>query len=78
MNECSHSRMVVRCSKEVDGGFIYIENGSTARFLEDLVVTGFHVMCTRDEDYCGELFDGGCVWNEVQEDKLVMECGYHA
>lgn len=60
---CSHSIS----SKEVNGGFLLVENGSTARFLKNLEVTGFRVMCVRDEDTCGEIFDGGCVWNEVRK-----------
>ena len=52
--------------KEVNGGFLHVEDGSTARFLKDLEVVGFKVKCSRDGDFCGELFDGGCVWNEVR------------
>lgn len=61
----SHPQTIARCSKEVDGGFLHVEHGSTARFLEDLNVTNFRTVCTRDGDYCGEMFEGGCVWNEV-------------
>ncbi|CAM9710020.1 unnamed protein product, partial [Ascophyllum nodosum] len=49
---------------EVNGGFLLVENGSTARFNKNLEVTGFRVKCVRDGDFCGEVFDGGCVWNE--------------
>ena len=52
--------------KELNGGFLFVEDGSTARFRNDLEVTGYRVMCTREEDHCDELFDGGCVWNEVR------------
>ena len=57
--------LAIGCFKEVNGGFLQVENGSEARFLKNLEVAGFRVKCSRDEDFCDEIFDGGCVWNEV-------------
>lgn len=49
-----------------DGGFLFIEEGSKARFLGDLLVTDYTIRSVVvDGDVAEDQLDGGCVFNQV-------------
>ncbi|CAN0136414.1 unnamed protein product, partial [Scytosiphon promiscuus] len=50
----------------VDGGAVYIGEGSTVRFLNNLQMTDVSIINVRDEDsdYSSFVRSGGCVWTD--------------
>lgn len=54
-------------AQEVHGGFLHVDEDSTARFLGDLEVYDFAVRSVpeEDSDFSNDIWDGGCVWNDV-------------
>lgn len=55
--------------QEVDGGFLHVDQDSTARFLGDLVVWNYEVTSVTEEgsDFSQDEWEGGCVWNNVRQ-----------
>lgn len=53
--------------QEVDGGFLHVDQDSTARFLGDLTVLNYKVSSVTEEgsDFAKDEWEGGCVWNNV-------------
>lgn len=53
--------------QEVNGGFLHVDSGSTAHFLGDLEVNDFEITSVTEEgsDFSQDVFDGGCIWNNV-------------
>ena len=68
----NHALVPFDTDQEVNGGFFHVGEGSAARFMGALDVYGYGTRSVPDDgsDFTNDIWDGGCLWNDVRYDAV--------